>query len=134
MRVADIEIYDLDNMPQRRPISLTTAPPGFRAIIVSSDGWDEVPVIGWELVENVRTDRYGEVQDEIGAEWRPREWRVAGLAGEDGLVDLEDYYGDNYWMVLPPGAPDPTDEQAAACWARVQRTREARRRIDRDAA
>lgn len=119
---------NVDDLPDRRPVSMTPAPPGWRAVVVGEDSWWDVPVVGWELVENTRTDRYSVVTEDLGPDWRAREWRIRVAVMDDLLVDLEDYYGDRVWMLLGPHDKDPTNEAVAEERERMDHLRASRHR------
>jgi hypothetical protein len=95
------------------PISMCTAPPGWRAIYIHENGdggpgWSDDPVVAfgtYRLIER-RIGTHTQVRDDgcfvEGIVW----------AGADGFVRAEEV--SNFWRYLPPGAPDPTVGEVAA--------------------
>ncbi len=107
------------------------APAGWRVVYLEDEdepGWMSEPMPGWLVQYEYEFSRRSfESVDERPLTERPR--RIVAAVIEDYWLSAADTVS-NFWMVLGPGAPDPTAEQARA--EREQRA-ERKRRAERAA-
>ena len=94
---------------ERRTIDFRPAPSGWRLVYLADDdpaGYATVPMPGWLVLEEVNSDKNGDLDTQRTLPPGDR-WRTVVVAASDGanLYPADD--AENFWMALGPGESEP---------------------------
>ena len=109
-----------------RTIDFRPAPAGWRAIGLSEDedgrGWYSLALPGWLIQEECRYA--GAAMDEPAED---RDRRIVAAFDENGRLWEADESMTDFWYVVGPGDPDPSQEEATRERACRERNAQAAR-------